>query len=189
MTASSPSAAWRNNLWDYATRVYAHREVENIVLDLQDDYYANVNIILWLCWLEEEAIFLSRELLDDVLITVDTVNQATLIKLREVRKFVKEAGSFTQVQSKLISKQLLNAELMIEKILVHRLQDLTRRSISIMKDEHEPLNLAYYLDFLGIPDARQIARLVRSACRSAYHQSVSSKIYQTSHSTRPKTSA
>ncbi|WP_028875757.1 TIGR02444 family protein [Teredinibacter turnerae] len=188
MTEPATSAAWRTTLWDYATKVYAYKEVERALLNLQDNYYANVNILLWLCWLEEEAIVLERSLLDDVLITVDTVNQATLIKLRESRRFIKSAGSFTDVQVKLITKQLLNAELMIEKILIHRLQDITRKNLD-GDGGAEPLTVTYYLDFLGIPDARAIARSVRSVCRSAQSQGVHSQIYQRSHPAPPKTSS
>jgi len=169
----SATSLWRESLWDYSLSVYAHKEVENIVLGLQDDYHANVAIILWCCWLDAENICLSKEALDDVLISIDTVSQATLLKLRDVRRHLKEAGSFTQVQAKVIAKQLLNAELMIEKVLVHRLQDLTRRFYEVMKDDDDPLNLAYYLNFLMIPDARQIAHLIRAACRGAQRTSIS----------------
>ncbi len=160
-----PNTMWKESLWDYSVRVYAHKEVENIVLGLQDEYHANVDIILWCCWLDAEGVCLSKEALDDVLITIDTVNQATLLKLREVRRYLKEAGSFTQVQSKVISKQVVNAELMIEKVLIHRLQDLTRRFVEVMEDPQDPLSLSYYLGFLMIPDAKQIAHLIRVACK------------------------
>ncbi|SMF12291.1 TIGR02444 family protein [Alteromonadaceae bacterium Bs31] len=162
-----PSSLWGEPLWDYSVRVYGHKEVENIVLGLQDEYHANVDIILWCCWMDAEDICLSKEALDDVLITIDTVSQATLLKLREVRRYLKEAGSFTQVQAKVISKQLVNAELMVEKVLIHRLQDLTRRFAEVMEDREDPLSLTYYLDFLMIPDARQIAHLIRVASRGA----------------------
>lgn len=165
MTVKPSPVIWGEALWDYAVRIYAFQEVEAIMLGLQDEYYANIDIMLWCCWLEKEGICLAKEALDDVLITIDTVNQETLIKLREVRKHLKEAGSFTQVQAKVISKQVLNAELMIEKVLIHRLQDLTRRFAEVMKDPDDPLSLAYYLDFMRIPDARQIAHLVRAASR------------------------
>jgi len=166
MSIQSLGGLWRESLWEYAVRVYEHKEVKRIVLSLQDEYYANVDIILWCCWLEAEGIHLSKEALDDVLITVDTVNQATLIKIREVRRHLKDAGSFTQVQARVISKQLLNAELMIEKVLVHRLQDLTRRFMEVMTDPEDPLNLTYYLDLMMIPDGPQIAHLIGVGCRS-----------------------
>ncbi len=167
MSARPSSALWGESLWDYAVRVFSHKEVEDILIGLQDDYHANIDIILWCCWLEEEGIWLSRESLDDVLITIDTVNQETLIKIREVRRYLKDAGSFTQVQAKVISKQLLNAELMIEKVLVYRLQDLTRRFYEVLRDEENPLRLGYYFDFMRIPDAHQIAHLIRVATRHA----------------------
>lgn len=187
MAVSASPAPWRTSLWDYALGVYANKDVESAVLELQDNYCANVNIILWLCWLDEETLFLSRSLLDDVLISVDSVSQATLVKLREARRYIKNGEAFTEVQARLVLKQLLSAELMIEKILIHRLQEFTRCNRS-QRFEQEPLGLSYYLEFLGIPRAREQARSVSGACRAAYSRSVNSKIYQTAHPPRPNSS-
>ena len=44
------------SLWDFAVQVYATPEVEQQSLELQDQYNANINIILWCCWLEIEEI-------------------------------------------------------------------------------------------------------------------------------------
>ncbi|WP_188152323.1 TIGR02444 family protein [Teredinibacter waterburyi] len=170
MTQVKAAGLWVESLWDYANRVYAHKEVESLVLDMQDEYYANVDIILWCCWLDSEGIPLSCEVLDDILISVDTVSQSTLLKIRDVRRYLKNTASFTPTQSKVITKQLLNAELVIEKVLLFRMQDLTRRFAILMRDERAPLSLRYYLEFLGIPDAPQLARMVQTACklRSSY---------------------
>jgi|GEM_PF-453517 len=162
MDFSSSESLWVEPLWDYSKRVYARKGIEKIVLGLQDEYHANVDIILWCCWLEKEGIDLSEEALDDVLITIDTVNQLTLIKLREVRGHLKTA--FTQKQASIIAKQILNAEMMLEKVLLYRLQELTRRFADVMKDPVKPLNLRYYLEFLSIPDAQYIAESVTGTC-------------------------
>ncbi|WP_075186993.1 TIGR02444 family protein [Teredinibacter haidensis] len=172
MSTQPSTNLWRESLWDYSVRVFAHKDVEPIVLGLQDDYHANVDIILWCCWLEQERICLSKEALDEVLISIDTINQETLIKLREVRNHLKNAGTFTAVQAKVVSKQLVNAELMIEKVLISRLQDLTRRFAYLMKDPNDPLGLEYYLSFMMIPDASKTSNLIRCGTRSARRVSI-----------------
>jgi len=54
-------------------------------LKLQNEYHANVNILLWACWLQNRSIQLEASWLDDVLISVDTLSQLTVGRLQEVR--------------------------------------------------------------------------------------------------------
>ena len=169
-TASRKQAKNIDNksLWEFAVEVYSAPEVEALSLDLQEKYHANVNIILWCCWLKREDISLSVSWLDDVLIKIDTVSQLTVASLRDVRRQLKEGGSFTKVQARTINKHILNAELLIEKVLLHRLQDLTRRFLELndreLVDNPEVLDLRYYFDFLQIPDAELIAENITSVC-------------------------
>ena len=156
-------------LWNFALRVYSQPDVERLSIELQSLYHANVNIILWCCWLEREDIKLSESWLDDVLITIDTVSQLTVSKLREARRQVKESGNFTDQQSKAIAKHILNAEMLTEKVLLYRLYNMTLKFKSL--DEggtKKPLGLEYYLDFLQIPDAETYARKILDACNKEY---------------------
>lgn len=165
--AAQTSNAWGESLWDYSIRVYRIKGVERALLALQDEYRANVDIVLWCCWLQAEAICLSREALNDALMSIDTVNQASLTKLREVRRFIKAAESFTEEQARDISGQILSVELRIEKVLIYELQDLTCRFLDGMQDQHKPLTLGYYLDSIMIPGADQIARKIAVTCLCA----------------------
>lgn len=169
-SASCSTIPLSSSLWDFALQVYSASEVEQQSLQLQDDFHANINIILWCCWLETEGIELSVNLLDDVLITIDSVSLQTVAKLREVRRVIVESGAFTKVQAQSAKKHILNAELMIEKVLLHRLQDLTCRFLESKdyKDisaDDQKIDLQYYLAFIGVPDARKSAGLMANACR------------------------
>ncbi len=169
-SASCSTIPLSSSLWDFALQVYSASEVEKQSLQLQDDFHANINIILWCCWLETEDIKLSVNLLDDVLITIDSVSLQTVAKLREVRRVLMESGAFTKVQAQSAKKHILNAELMIEKVLLHRLQDLTCRFLASKEYRDlsvgdELLDLQYYLGFIGVPDARKSAGLMENACR------------------------
>ncbi|MFL0803566.1 MAG: TIGR02444 family protein [Agarilytica sp.] len=159
-----------NSLWDFALQVYSTEEVEQQSLQLQDEYHANINIILWCCWLEAEGIQLSVNLLDEVLITIDAVSLQTVAKLRDVRRVLLESGAFTKVQAQSVKKHILNAELMIEKVLLHRLQDLTCRFVESKEYKDlsagdDVLSLEYYLNFISVPDARKNAGLMKNSCR------------------------
>ena len=156
--------AWSMSLWDYAVKIYAFDEVKKQCLRLQDEYHANVDIILWCCWLRSEGITLPQSAMDEALINIDTVNQTTLLKLRSVRRSVASTGAFTPEQSKIIGKQVLNVELMIEKVLLHRLQDLTRRFISLPPSTEVPVTLAYYFEFINIQKPQEVAEDLQQLC-------------------------
>lgn len=148
---------------DFAFRVYAKPELKNMCLRLQDDYHSNINILLWCSWLEYNSMPLSAQWLDDVLISVDTLSQLTVSRLREVRHAIDGMAGFTRVQAKLINKHILNAELAAEKIFLQRLQDLTSRfseadiAAGFNVEENVPLTVQHYLDFLHVPNARIFA--------------------------------
>ena len=149
---------WQSPLWDFAVEIYSKPDVENIVVALQDKYDANVNLILWCCWLQKEKIIVDNGCLPDVLIAVDAVSQQTVSKLREVRRGLKTVGMLTRVQVGLISRHILNAELALEKLLLQRLQDYTlKHMVGHADGSVDKLGLAYYLTFIDIPDAERIA--------------------------------
>jgi len=165
MATDSSQGPWQQSLWDFATSVYSEPRVEKLSLELQDRNNANVNILLWATWLAETDIHLSKEVLDDVITTVDAVSQVSVNRLRSVRRDIKEVGGFTRVQSQMISKLILNAELAIEKVLLHRLQDMTLKFTEVMADKVNPISLVDYINRLGIEPANQAAEEFASACK------------------------
>ena len=160
---------FNKSLWDFASSCYALPEVETLSLTLQNQFNANVNIILWCCWLKSEGITLSSIWLEDVLIKIDSVSLMTVSSLRDVRRQLKQGGNFTKVQVEVVSKQILAAELLIEKILLHKLQDLTGKFIDANEEQiaEDPtvLDLKYYLSFLQIPNPGFHAKKLQSLCQ------------------------
>lgn len=155
---------WQQSLWDFAVKTYSSPQVEELSLSLQNNHQANINVLLWCQWLQEEKICIARDALPDVLEIIDTVSKKTVTRLREVRRELKELGGFTRVQAEMISKHILNAELMVEKVLLHRLQDLTRRFIEVMPDSESPLRLVDYLEYLKVPSAAKVAENFWATC-------------------------
>ena len=158
-------------LIQFAFRVYAEPKVEQLCLKLQNEYHANVNILLWACWLQNRSIQLEASWLDDVLISVDTLSQLTVGRLQEVRRVIKDSSGFTRVQAKMLNKHILSAELTAEKIFLQRLEDMTYR---FLESQQSPLEIdielirpEYYLSFLHIPNAFERAALLMSLSRRA----------------------
>lgn len=146
----------RTQLWAYATGFYAQEPIKHKCLELQDIYGANVDMILWLCWLDSNRIHIAPTALDEALAIVSGINQELLNGLRDLRGKLIASSSFTRVQEQLVRKHMLAAELAIEKILLQRLQDLTSR-LSTVGAEDECLSLFDYLDRFAIERSGQVA--------------------------------
>jgi len=110
-----------SELWNYSTQIWTLPEVESICLDLQDNYEANVNMLLYCCWVGDKNLSLND---DDLQTLIDTVQPwQTIIKpLRDSRKMMKQhlialpANTIDQTVSN-ISEMELNAEHMTQLAL------------------------------------------------------------------------
>lgn len=152
---------FRQPLSDYAVEAYSQPKVKKLCLYLQDRYHANVNILLWTYWLSKERIKLSAYFLDHVLISIDTLSQLTVGRLREARRVIKVSQEFEGKISREIQLQILRAEISAERILLARLEDITKEHLAA--DQGEPAQLLtpeYYLDFLGIDEAEKYASIL-----------------------------
>lgn len=169
-----------NPLWNFSVHVYSQPEIAKESLALQNEYNANVNIILWCCWLESENLSLPTDWMDEVLINIDTVSMQTVAKLREVRRALLQTGSFTKVQAQHIKKHILKAELLVEKILLQRLEGLTWKflvsqdNLNTIESNTDKIDLFYYLDFIGVPNARRKSSMMLNACRRRMMEDIES---------------
>lgn len=166
MTEATPNDPWSVTLWDYVVDIYAQPEVEKLSLAWQETYRANVNMLLWCVWLDRQGINLSADVLGEVSDTINAIEQTLLVPMRQARTGLADADMFTRVQKKLVKKQILSAELSVEKIVVHKLQDMTRKYLEVMPDQAQPLKLRDYLLYLGVAGAGDKADLFASACQT-----------------------
>ena len=110
-----------SELWNYSTQIWTLPDVEAICLDLQDNYAANANMLLYCCWVGDKSLSLND---DDLQILLDTIQPwHTIIKpLRDSRKMMKQqlialpANMIDQTVSN-ISEMELNAEHMAQLAL------------------------------------------------------------------------
>ena len=152
------------SLWDFACGLYAYQDVRQQCLELQDVYQANVNLILWLCWLHASEIHVHRDALCEARTIADGSSRELLLTLRDARAQLIACSNFTRVQQQLIRKHILSAELAIEKVMLQRLQDLTARipRVSVI---HEELTVFDYLDSLGLEAAGEQAAFLLEQAR------------------------
>jgi len=78
-----------SNLWTHTTQLWTLPEVEAICLELQNMYDADVNILLYCCWIGNKSLDMNE---DDMQTLLDTVTPwQTMIKpLRDSRKMMQQ---------------------------------------------------------------------------------------------------
>jgi len=115
---------YKNKLILFSLDLYAHSEIKEQCLFFQKYHNINVNILLWLCWLESESIFIPEDKISEFDRKITTLSLNTVDKLRLIRNALKESkdlyDDFNEIKS-----YILDAEIKIEKIFINKLQVLT----------------------------------------------------------------
>ncbi|CEG58654.1 TIGR02444 family protein [Legionella fallonii] len=112
-----------NPFWDYSLTLYAHEEVRQLCLDLQDSYNANVNIVLWCCWYAAEKGLVSQELLQQILMHNTPWHQHVTCQLRHARQWLKKNQSNELVEP--YGQQILQLEITSEAFQQKQLYELS----------------------------------------------------------------
>ncbi|MDF1736949.1 MAG: TIGR02444 family protein [Minwuia sp.] len=79
-----------NDLWDYATRVYARGQARDACLALQDRHGLDVNVMLFCCWVASSGrgVFRDREL-DLALQAVESWRDNVIRSLHDLKRHLK----------------------------------------------------------------------------------------------------
>jgi len=143
-----------SELWNFSEQTYAIPEVEDNCLKLQNNYDADINIILYCIWVAEKSVLLSH---NDIQLLIKATEpwQKTILKpLRDARKMMKQhiiamptdmldqtVGNLTEME--------LNAEhmsqLALEKVISFRENSAEDKLSPI---EYASSNLSRYLQQL-----------------------------------------
>lgn len=101
------------DLWNYTCNLYGEAEVEAACLSLQNNYSADVNVILFLCWLGSQEIFINNHKNLPSIVEVSRQWQKDIIEpLRHLRK---QIGAMQGLDAKKVKSSLLRSELEAEK--------------------------------------------------------------------------
>lgn len=128
-----PSSA----LWDFSTRTYRIPQVETACLNLQDTVNADVNIILYCCWMGEQRHALSSEQLKLLMETTDPWQNSILKPLRNARRMMKQ-----------------HIIAMPAELLEQTINNMSEMEINAERMEQQALEKAIDTDSLPVDDSR-----------------------------------
>ena len=149
-----------NGLWDFATRLYAKDRVEQVCLELQDRRGADVNVLLFCCWVAASGrgAFRAGEL-EAALAATQTWREDVTQPLRRLRRHLKgDVGAAPRRLSDDLRRVIAECELHAEHVEQLMLHDSLERAGTGTMDPAEQAraatqNLAAYFSQLEIdPD-------------------------------------
>ena len=154
-----------NPFWRYSLRVYRQDGVEQACLALQDDYGADVNLLLFCGWVASEGRCLDGRRLRRAVARVRDWQSRVIVPLRQARRAHKRlAGAAGPASDSARSqhRRLLALELELECVEQSLLAELAaswpQRRRALPPAEAARANLARYLQLLSSPsDAAAVA--------------------------------
>ncbi|MCE3043827.1 TIGR02444 family protein [Legionella sp. 16cNR16C] len=116
MTISNSEALTylQNPFWDFSISTYGNSRVQEITHSLQDNEGANVNLLLYCCWLAFHVERLSQEEFNKACQTVFSWQQDVTTNLRQARRAITELGKENKDWVDRYLKQVLNVEILSE---------------------------------------------------------------------------
>ena len=101
-----------NKLWQFSLKLYPL--IKTICLNWQDSIGANVNMVLFLCYLEQQQLSLNLSQLNELSRRLDVFSGGFTIPLRTLRQSCHQAN-LTDTQKSQVKQALLQAELVLEQ--------------------------------------------------------------------------
>lgn len=135
------------SLWDFALALYTRPGVAPLCLALQDKHGANVNLVLFSCWLEVRQLPLD---LPAALACVSTWETRYVQPLRALRRQMKQEFAANLAEVAEVREQIKRAELSAERQELHWLEQLASEWQSAPACAGD--NLALYLRHLQVPE-------------------------------------
>lgn len=139
--------AAQESLWQFALALYRSEGVEETLIELQDGPGANVNIILWTCWLEQRGLALNATRLDEAEQAIASWDQSLVQPLRHLRRHSRSLD-LRDPEFARLRKLLQEAELLAERQVLRRLAGLGS-ALESGSGSGKADNLRLYLDRLG----------------------------------------
>ena len=108
-----------NPFWDFSVKLYGREGVPPACLRLQDSYNADVNILMYCCWVAwDRAMRLDSQATGRILASVDAWKKDVVVPLRTIRRDLKDAthqGIDPKLQERLRS-EIKGIELRSERL-------------------------------------------------------------------------
>lgn len=139
-------------LWQFSLTLYP--KMQSLFLQWQDELGANVNLLLLLCYLEQQQLSLTSTQLQQLAAALTHFSAQFTQPLRQLRKNATGSGLSTALQQQL-KQSLLQAELELERLE----QQLLLAHCPQLINKATPL-LELYLAYLNAKPATLTAQLV-----------------------------
>lgn len=145
-------------LWQFSTAVYTRPGVEEVCLTLQDQWGVNVNLLLWLLWLEARGVHVDAALLASAEEAIADWDKVLVQALRQLRRQVNDRVHAKDVEKitalddcyQAIKMAELQAERVTQAMLLGLLP-MTQRQPSPLNALVPGQNLIAYFERLSIP--------------------------------------
>lgn len=149
------------DFWNFSLRLYARPQIADLCVELQDAYHLNVNLLLWCCWLEQQAIELTVARLQQAHLRVDAWEQDYVLPLRALRRKLKRQFGTADTTLEALRQQIKHAELLAEKQMQIWLEAL---AAEWFVESKTPIaageNLRRYLRSQQVPDTVIAAAII-----------------------------
>lgn len=155
-----------NPFWDYSLAHYTQPGVAQCCLDYQDQHRANVNLLLFCCWLGSFGVQIESEKLEQAKLHITPWDCQVVQPLREARRFIATSPLMKKVSfsSELIAS-LQQVELMSEQVVQNDLFDWYSRKEFTRNNKLglQAKNLNAYFSLLGCGSVTESSPLL---CRA-----------------------
>lgn len=142
-----------NQFWQFSLDFYP--KVQTTCLAWQDNFKANVNLLLLVCYLEQQQLSISQHTLANLKQCLTTYNIQITQRVRQLRRKVSCLNTLTKQQQLQFKQHLLAVELIAEQQEQQLLVQALSASINPISHSCSPL-LELYLQQLGQPLTRTV---------------------------------
>jgi uncharacterized protein (TIGR02444 family) len=158
--------------WRFSVRTYGLRGVAAACLALQDECGADVNLLLYCCWIGRDGRRLSGRMLRSAMSAVARWQADVIVPMRRARRAIdaRPRGTDARRLKRLraaIGAAELDAEYVEQILLARCATDVPVRAESCEPREAAHANVQAYLDRIGAPVARRHRRHVETLLRAA----------------------
>lgn len=161
-----------NAFWRYSLEVYRGADLAAACLTLQDQWGADVNLLLYCCWLGQTGRALDKRALRAAMATVCRWQTEVIQPLRQARRALKNPPdrlpvTWAERLRKRFGALELDLEYIEQRLLTNAAQNLPQKMLPRSPRAASAASLARYLALLEVPsnDAdTQVAKILDACC-------------------------
>jgi uncharacterized protein (TIGR02444 family) len=142
-----------DTLWDFALRIYARTGVEHASLRLQNEYGADVPVLLFSLWMGSCGRALSRDDLEGIVATAQNWQDAVVGPLRQARVALRQLDSlplWLRPEAAALQEYIKAVELRAEKRELEWLESFSPVGVVRDRETAAAHNVLTFLDFWGL---------------------------------------